>query len=118
MNKILLLIYLADLSGKMEPLLLGSLCVLLAGIMLWFGGIQFDDDTSTRMVKTARCIIKISIAVVIFAFLYPSKNTLYIAASAKAGQIGIEKLQGSDTLEKAIKLLNKKLDEALAEEQK
>ena len=118
MNEILLLIYLADLSDKMYPLLLGSLCVLLAGIMLWFGGIQFDDDTSTRMVKTARRIIKISIAVVIFAFLYPSKNTLYIAASAKAGQIGIEKLQGSDTLEKAIKLLNKKLDEALAEEKK
>jgi len=117
-NTILLLMYLADLSDKMYPLLLGSLCVLLAGIMLWFGGIQFDDDTSTRMVKTARRIIKISIAVVIFAFLYPSKNTLYIAASAKAGQIGIEKLQGSDTLEKALKLLDKKLDEALAEEKK
>ena len=118
MNKILLLLYLADLSGKMEPLLLGSLCILLAGIMLWFGGIQFDDDTSARMVKTARRIIKISIAVVIFAFIYPSKNTLYIAASAKAGQIGIEKLQGSDTFDKALKLLDKKLDEALAEEKK
>jgi hypothetical protein len=118
MNEILLLIYLADLSDKMYPLLLGSFCVLLAGIMLWFGGIQFDDDTSTRMVKTARCIIKISIAVTIFAVLYPSKNTLYIAASAKAGQIGIEKLQGSDTLEKALKLLDKKLDEALAEGKK
>ena len=118
MNKILLLLYLADLSGKMEPLLLGSLCVLLAGIMLWFGGVQFNDDTSARMVKTARCIIKISIAVVIFAFLYPSKNTLYIAASAKVGQIGIEKLQGNDTFDKALKLLDKKLDEALAEEKK
>ena len=118
MNEILPLLYLADLSGKMESLLLGSLCILVAGIMLWFGGVQFNDDTSTRMVKTARRIIKISIAVVIFAFLYPSKNTLYIAASAKVGQIGIEKLQGSDTLEKAIKLLNKKLDEALAEEKK
>ncbi|WP_298758831.1 hypothetical protein [uncultured Campylobacter sp.] len=118
MNTILLLMYLADLSGKMEPLLLGSLCILLAGIMLWFGGVQFNDDTSARMVKAARCIIKISIAVVIFAFLYPSKNTLYIAASAKVGQIGIEKLQGSDTLEKALKLLDKKLDEALAEEKK
>lgn len=118
MNEILLLIYLADLSDKMYPLLLGSLCVLLAGIMLWFGGIQFDDDTSTRMVKAARHIIKISIVVAVFAFIYPSKNTLYVAASAKAGQIGIEKLQGSDTLEKAIKLLNKKLDEALAEEKK
>ena len=118
MNEILLLIYLADLSDKMYPLLLGSFCVLLTGIMLWFGGIQFDDDTSARMVKTARCIIKISIVVAVFAFLYPSKNTLYIAASAKTGQIGIEKLQGSNTLEKAIKLLNKKLDEALAEEKK
>lgn len=118
MNEILLLIYLADLSDKMYPLLLGSLCVLLAGIMLWFGGIQFDDDTSTRMVKAARHIIKISIVVAVFAFIYPYKNTLYVAASAKAGQIGIEKLQGSDTLEKAIKLLNKKLDEALAEEKK
>lgn len=118
MNKILLLLYLADLSDKMYPLLLGGLCVLLAGIMLWFGGIQFDDDTSTRMVKAARHIIKISIVVAVFAFIYPSKNTLYIAASAKAGQIGIEKLQGSDTLEKAIRLLNKKLDEALAEEKK
>lgn len=118
MNKILLLLYLADLSDKMYPLLLGSFCVLLAGIMLWLGGIQFDDDTSTRMVKAARRIIKISIAVVIFAFLYPSKNTLYIAASAKAGQIGIEKLQGSDTFDKALKLLDKKLDEALTEEKK
>lgn len=118
MNTILLLMYLADLSDKMYPLLLGSLCILLAGIMLWFGGIQFDDDTSTRMVKAARHIIKISIVVAVFAFIYPSKNTLYVAASAKAGQIGIEKLQGSDTLEKAIKLLNKKLDEALAEEKK
>ncbi len=118
MNEILLLIYLADLSDKMYPLLLGSFCILLAGIMLWFGGIQFDDDTSARMVKTARCIIKISIVVTVFAFLYPPKNTLYIAASAKTGQIGIEKLQGSNTLEKAIKLLNKKLDEALAEEKK
>ena len=118
MNEILLLLYLADLSDKMYPLLLGSLCVLLAGIMLWFGGIQFDDDTSTRTVKAARHIIKISIVVAVFAVLYPSKNTLYVAASAKAGQIGIEKLQGSDTLEKAIKLLNKKLDEALAEEKK
>ena len=62
--------------------------------------------------------IKLLIPIAVFAFLYPSKNTLYIAASAKAGQIGIEKLQGSDTLEKAIKLLNKKLDEALAEEKK
>ena len=118
MNEILLPLYLADLSDKMYPLLLGSFCVLLAGIMLWFGGIQFDDNTSTRMVKTARRIIKISIAVVIFAFLYPSKNTLYIAASAKAGQIGIEKLQGNDTFDKALKLLDKKLDEALAEEKK
>ena len=118
MNKILLLLYLADLSDKMYPLLLGSLCVLLASIMLWFGGIQFDDDTSTRMVKTARRIITISIAVAVFAFLYPSKNTLYIAAGAKAGQIGIEKLQGSDTFDKALKLLDKKLDEALAEEKK
>lgn len=118
MNEILLLLYLADMSDKMYPLLLGSFCVLLAGIMLWFGGIQFNDDTSARMVKTARRIIKISIVVAVFAFIYPSKNTLYVAASAKAGQIGIEKLQGSDTLEKAIKLLNKKLDEALAEEKK
>jgi hypothetical protein len=117
-NKILLLIYLADLSGKMEPLLLGNLCVLLAGIMLWFGSIQFDDDTSTRMVKAARHIIKISIVVAVFAFIYPSKNTLYIAASAKAGHIGIEKLQGSDTFDKALRLLDKKLDEALAEEKK
>ena len=115
MNEILPLLYLADLSGKMEPLLLGSFCTLLAGIMLWFGGIQFNDDTSARMVKTARRIIKISIAVVIFAFLYPSKSTLYIAASAKTGQIGIEKLQGNDTFNKALKLLDKKLDEALAE---
>ena len=118
MNEILLLLYLADLSDKMYPLLLGSFCTLLAGIMLWFGGIQFNDDTSTRIVKTARRIITISIAVVIFAFLYPSKNTLYIAASAKAGRIGIEKLQGSDTLENALKLWDKKIDEALSEEKK
>lgn len=118
MNEILPLLYLADLSGKMEPLLLGSLCILVAGIMLWFGGIQFDDDTSVRMVKTARCIIKISIVVAVFAVLYPSKSTLYIAASAKTGQIGIEKLQGNDTFDKALKLLDKKLDEALAEEKK
>ena len=38
-----------------------------------------------------------------------------IAASAKTGQIGIEKLQGNDTFDKALKLLDKKLDEALAE---
>ena len=115
MNEILLLLYLADMSDKMYQLLLGSFCVLLAGIMLWFGGIQFNDDTSARMVKTARRIIKISIVVAVFAVLYPSKNTLYIAASAKTGQIGIEKLQGNDTFDKALKLLDKKLDEALAE---
>lgn len=116
MNKILLFIYLADLSDKMEPLLLGSFCGLLMGIILWFGAIQFNDDSSVQLRKKAGRIIKLSIAVAAFALLYPPKNTFYIAASAKAGQIGIEKMQGSDTFDKALKLLDKKLDEALKEE--
>ena len=114
MNKILLLIYLADLSDKM--------CILLAvGGILLFSLVLFlfmfaDIGIGNRTKKIVWHGIKLSIAIIILSFLYPSRNTLYIAASAKAGQIGIEKMHGSDTFDKALKLLDKKLDEALAEE--
>lgn len=114
MNEILLLLYLADLSDKMCALLAVSSMLLFVFAFFWF--VLPDFDSKDQVKKILERGIKLSIAVAVFAFLYPSKNTLYIAASAKAGQIGIEKLQGSDTLEKALKLLDKKLDEALAEE--
>lgn len=113
MNEILLLIYLADLSDKICALLAVSSMLLFVFTFSWF--VLPDFDSKDQVKKMLERGIKLSIAVVIFAFLYPSKNTLYIAASAKAGQIGIEKLQGSDTFDKALKLLDKKLDEALAE---
>lgn len=116
MNEILLLLYLADLSEKIGVLLIASSMLLSVFAFFWLMPANFDDEDQVKK-KLGRGI-KLLIPIVVFAFLYPSKNTLYIAASAKAGQIGIEKLQGSDTLEKAIKLLNKKLDEALAEEKK
>ena len=113
MNGILLLIYLADLSEKMSVLLAVSSTLFF--LFIFFIFMLTDIGGEDKIKKMLERGVKLLIPVAIFAFLYPSKNTLYIAASAKAGQIGIERLQGSDTLEKAIKLLNKKLDEALAE---
>lgn len=114
MNEILLLLYLADLSEKMSVLLAVSSTLFFLFIFLIF--MLTDIGGGDQIKKMLGRGIKLLIPIAIFAFLYPSRNTFYIAASAKAGQIGIEKMQGSDTLEKAIKLLNKKLDEALAEE--
>lgn len=118
MNEFLLLVYLAELSEKMDILFQMS----IVSFMLYavFGAMFlleiFDDDKKFKIKEVLGFAIKLSTAIAILSFLYPSKNTLYIAASAKAGQIGIEKMQGSDTFDKALKLLDKKLDEALAEE--
>lgn len=116
MNEILLFIYLADLSDKTSALLaVSSILIFVFAFFIFTLPDIGDVGQAKKMLERG---IKLLIPVAVFAFIYPSKNTLYVAASAKAGQIGIEKLQGSDTLEKAIKLLNKKLDEALAEEKK
>lgn len=46
----------------------------------------------------------------------PSKNAIYIATGLVTGQKVIEQVQNNPLYEKSIKLLEKKIDEALSED--
>ena len=112
MSSALIYIYLADVLPRIVDI---SSCI----VGLFMGGVIFyliycySEDKTINLKKIFRYSIFFSIPLLITLTL-PSESTLYSIAAVKAGK----DIEVSETVQKAIRLINLKLDEALKEENK
>ncbi|QCD44943.1 hypothetical protein [Campylobacter mucosalis] len=112
MNTTTLLLLFADMA---EKLLNASRSItLLAGIasvlLIMFSVILAENETERLFKVRKYSIVTFLISLAIF-IITPSSKTIYIVAGANV----TNELLQTETANKAIKLLNQKLDEALGE---
>lgn len=112
MEHITLLIYLASIVEGLSFLLT---VVGVIGLVFWVIvalGLAFEDESFTDSVKPYHRIAKyVGVIGLIGAALIPSKDAMYLMVGA---EIGKEVVQ-SETAKKVKAVLDKKLDEILAE---
>lgn len=112
MGSVLFYVYLADISTRIlaiSSILLGIFTVITILYMINC----YEEEESINFKKIFKYALPFSIPLFI-VLSFPSETTLYTLAAIKTGK----EIEVSETVQKAINLINLKLDEALAEESK
>jgi hypothetical protein len=111
MNTLSWLLYLTDVVGSITTLLIliGVPAVAICGYA-WVSCLVDEED--------APCLIRrwfwAGAIMLLLAAVIPSPRTLYAIAASELGEAAVQEL--TPTAEKSLKVLNKWLDEQLAEE--
>lgn len=112
MTSFIFLVYLADIVDNIRMLGILSCIAFLIGVIscgVVYADIYVSDDTrrlSWRLGKYSVISLLVSIFIVVFT---PSKQGIYIMGGLKAGNEVIQ----SETGQKALKVINMKLDDYL-----
>lgn len=115
-------LYLADIVQGLNFVLGTTLFILvlltLIFIILLLFGLQEDNLEYTKIFKRyhKKYFFMLIFSVLAFCFV-PSKNTVYIATGLVTSQKVIQHVYNNPLYEKSLKLLEKKIDEALSEKQ-
>lgn len=123
MTLLILGIYFADIVTGLK-FVLGLVLVILGilafvFILLLFLELDYGEVDSSKKIFSA-CYKKYFSVLILSVFTFcfmPSKNAIYIATGLVSGQKVLEQVQTNPLYEKSIKLLEKKIDEALSEVQ-
>ena len=116
-------LYLADIVKGLNFVLGIALFILgllaLIFIILTLIGLEDDNLEYTNKIfkrYSKKYFFILIFSVLIFCFM-PSKNTIYIATGLVTSQKVIQHVYNNPLYEKSLKLLEKKIDEALSEKQ-
>ena len=115
-------LYLADIVQGLNFVLGATLFILvlltLIFIVLLLIGLQEDNLEYTKIFKRyyKKYFFMLIFSVLAFCSV-PSKNTVYIATGLVTSQKVIQHVYNNPLYEKSLKLLEKKIDEALSEKQ-
>ena len=119
MTTILVLIYLADVAFTIKVVaFITAFISFVAGAfsVAWVVIEGWDNKLELLNMKT---IFKVSVTTLILSVLLsivvPQANTIYTITALKAGSIGVENIKGSEIYNKAMILINQKLDELIKE---
>lgn len=124
MTLLILGLYLADIVTGFDFAFKFVLivCGIIALVYTLFFGYALDVEKTDVVIRIFKACYKKYFTVLIFSLLtfvvLPSKNTIYISTGLITGQKVMEQVQTNPLYEKSIKLLEKKIDEALSEVQK
>lgn len=122
MTLLILGLYLADIVQGLNFVLGATLFILvlltLIFIVLLLIGLQEDNLEYTKIFKRyyKKYFFMLIFSVLAFCSV-PSKNTVYIATGLVTSQKVIQHVYNNPLYEKSLKLLEKKIDEALSEKQ-
>lgn len=123
MTLLILGLYLADIVTGFDFAFKFVLivCGIIAFVYILFFGYTLDIEKTDVVIRIFKACYKKYFTVLIFSLLtfvvLPSKNTIYISTGLITGQKVMEQVQNNPLYEKSIKLLEKKIDEALSEAQ-
>ena len=118
MTNLPLILYFADVLDVLKTLLFVVISISVAGIILTIFGkimITFDGDEQEKLPLLNKFLKYFIVPCVIATTLQiftPSKTTLYIYA----GMQTVTSVSSNPTLEKIVKVVNKKLDEMIETE--
>ena len=117
-SNIVWILYLADVCNSVN--VVSNLCAIISAFLLVViafiylcNEYDFYEDTKKhikRLLKALVVIFGISMPLVLFV---PAKSVILAWAGVEATQIVVEKTSNSPVVEKALKLIEKQLDEAL-----
>ena len=122
MTFLILGIYFADIVTGLKFVLGIALFILGVLTFIFIIGfcVELDDGKTESSAKIFNRFYKkylFALIFSVFTFIFlPSKNTIYIATGLVTGQKVMQQVQTNPLYEKSIKLLEKKIDEALTEE--
>lgn len=124
MTNIFLLLWLADISSKLQtgllsagiPLLIISTLILIIGFILSTNKEKDAQHVAEMLLKTKRWL-PIPIILIIIALLLPSQNTIYIYLGLDTTSNVAATISESPLAKKTLKLLEQKLDTALNEKE-
>ncbi|WP_037586152.1 hypothetical protein [Stenoxybacter acetivorans] len=111
MNDLIWLVYLADVLCRVGSVLL--IIALLSSGVLSFHWFILGMDGEAERFKKAWFALPICFA--LLASLIPSKQTVYTILAVKTTAMAVEEVRQNTLWQKGIKLLEQRLDEALAE---
>lgn len=122
MDGLMWALVLADVGDRLSTvLLLVSITTLITGAIAGAitAGVESTDEDYKGMGKRfrqwARPFIIAAIPMLVLGTLIPSKQTIYIVAGVQAAREITDKVTGSALGQKTLTLLERRLDEALAE---
>lgn len=121
MNTLILFIYLASVSEALSEvsgiiaILLGfiAICVYGAYYSLLVDNAPVEKNALQTMRKGGRCALFGACFCVLLYVISPPASTIYAMAGLKAGTALNENTQTNELSQKALKLLNSKLDEMI-----
>lgn len=107
MTTILVLIYLADVAFtiKVVAFITAIISFVVGALAIsWAVTEGWNNKLELLNMKTVFLLIAV-----------PQANTIYTITALKAGSIGVENIKGSEIYNKAMILINQKLDELIKE---
>ena len=116
---IILLIYLADVAFTIKVVafitaiisfVVGALAISWAVTEGWDNKLELLNMKTVFKVSATTLILSVFLSIVV-----PQANTIYTTTALKAGSIGVENIKGSEIYNKAMILINQKLDELIKE---
>lgn len=119
MTTILVLIYLADVAFTIKVVafitavisfVVGALAISWAVTEGWNNKLELLNMKTLFKVSVTTLILSVFLLIAV-----PQANTIYTITALKAGSIGVENIKGSEIYNKAMILINQKLDELIKE---
>lgn len=122
MNSLSWLLYLADVIGNVQGLLVTLSLVSGVGLVLWLviGQLNIDSDwefpkadKQTRSAKHAKKVFKYLWVPVIAAFvaaIIPARETIYLIAGSEAGEAVVTSEEGKEILNDIREVIKGQLD--------
>lgn len=123
MSNIVWILYLADVCNSVN--VVSNLCAIgsvLLFIIIAFiylcNEYDFYEDTKKHIKKTLKTLVVVFCISMPLVLFVPAKSVILAWAGVEATQVVVEKTSNSPVMNKALKLIEKQLDEALGDKKK
>lgn len=123
MSNIVWILYLADVCNSVN--IVSNLCaigsaflIILIAFICLCNEYDFYEETKKHIKKTLKILVVVFCISMPLVLFVPAKSVILAWAGVEATQVVVEKTSNSPVVGKALKLIEKQLDEALGDKKK
>lgn len=119
MNNLSWMLYLADVVGNFQGLLIGFSIVLALGGVVWaVANTLFSEEADAQLIASKlRYVPYLFVGTTILATLLPSSNTIYMIAGSEATEAVVTSEEGKEILNDIKEVIKHQLDELKPQEE-